>query len=63
MVGLSGLAGCGAPLTILKIGNDRIDLLPHVREAVRALGFIRPEAAEWLAGELVSAATKKRRTR
>ena len=45
-------------MPILQIGNDRIDLLPHVLEAVRALGFIRPEAVEWLAGELVSAANK-----
>lgn len=48
----------GAGMAILEIGNDRIDLFLHVREAVRALGFVRPEAAEWLAGELVSAANK-----
>lgn len=48
----------GAGMAILEIGNDRIDMVPHVREAVRALGFVRPEAAEWLAEELVSAANK-----
>lgn len=30
-------------------GDERVDLLPHVEQAIAELGWVRPEAALWLA--------------
>jgi hypothetical protein len=42
----------------LEIAGDRVDLGPHVDEAIRALGFIRADAFDWLTREIALAANK-----
>lgn len=39
-------------MTIYRLGDQQIDLLPYVREAIDALGFVREESAEWLAAQI-----------
>lgn len=41
-----------AGVTIYRLGDQQVDLLPYVREAIAALGFVREGAAEWLAEQI-----------
>ncbi|RTL99757.1 hypothetical protein EJV44_04560 [Ancylobacter aquaticus] len=39
-------------MTIYRLGDQQVDLLPYVREAIATLGFVQEGAAEWLAGQI-----------
>ncbi|BBF92381.1 hypothetical protein [Blastochloris tepida] len=45
-------------MRVIERGGEQVDLLPFVREAIEALGLVRPDALDWLAAEIAAAVNR-----